>query len=208
MLEVFDAAFAQCPLVAILRGLRPEEAGDIGEALIEAGFTLIEVPLNSPDPYRGIEALAKISRGRAIIGAGTVLTPPEVQRVVDAGGAMIVSPNTDTRVIAATVSAGIASLPGIATPSEAFSALQAGATALKLFPAEAFGPPVIKAIRAVLPPDTRVLAVGGITPEKMGQWREAGTAGFGLGAGLYAPGRNAADVADRAHKFVSAWQAG
>lgn len=200
----FDAAFAQCPLVAILRGVRPDEVEDVGEALVTAGFTLIEVPLNSPQPLDSIARLGRRLGARAVVGAGTVLRVDEVEAVRAAGGRIIVSPNANPTVIAAAAAAGLASLPGIATPTEAFAALDAGATALKLFPAEAASPAVLKAIRAVLPRDMRVLPVGGITPEGMAPWLEAGAAGFGLGSALYSVGRGAEDVGTRARAFVDA----
>ncbi len=200
----FEAAFARCPLIAILRGLRPDESEGVGEALVEAGFTLVEVPLNSPDPLDSIARLAERLAGRAVIGAGTVLRAPDVAAVQAAGGTMIISPNADARVIAATTAAGLVSLPGIATPSEAFMAIEAGATALKLFPAESGGPAVVKALRAVLPGEARLLAVGGITPDTLGPWRAAGTAGFGLGSALYRPGMAAAEVGARARSFIAA----
>ncbi|MEZ0495073.1 2-dehydro-3-deoxy-6-phosphogalactonate aldolase [Sphingomonas sp. IW22] len=202
----FANAFAALPLVAILRGVEPHEVVAIGDALVEAGFTLIEVPLNSPDPFASIEALARAHGDRAMIGAGTVLTPEDVGRVADAGGRMIVSPNTDVRVIAETAMRGMASLPGYFTASEAFAALQAGATALKLFPAEAASPAVVKAQRAVLPRDVPLLAVGGISPDTMGPWRAAGADGFGLGSALYKRGASAADVGAAARAFVTAWR--
>lgn len=201
----FDAAFGRLPLVAILRGVKPDEVEEIGEALVEAGFALIEVPLNSPDPFDSIGRLAKRLAGRAVVGAGTVLDTASVAAVRDVGGTMIISPNADTRVIAASAGAGLVSLPGIATPSEAFAALGAGATALKLFPAEAASPAVLKAMRAVLPTGTRVLPVGGITPDVMEPWLRAGAAGFGLGSALYAPGMDGAAVGERARAFVKAW---
>ncbi|RHW18716.1 2-dehydro-3-deoxy-6-phosphogalactonate aldolase [Sphingomonas gilva] len=200
----FDAAFARLPLVAILRGVKPDEVEAIGEALVEAGFALIEVPLNSPDPFDSIGRLAKRLAGRAVVGAGTVLDTASVAAVRDVGGTMIISPNADTAVIAASAEARLVSLPGIATPSEAFAALQAGATALKLFPAEAASPSVLKAMRAVLPAAARVLPVGGITPEGMRPWREAGAAGFGLGSALYRPGMDAAAVGANARAFAAA----
>lgn len=203
-IEAFDAAFARCPLVAILRGVQPHEVEAIGDALVEAGFTLIEVPLNSPDPFDSIARLARRLDGRAVVGAGTVLRVGDVARVHEAGGTMVISPNADTDVIRATAGLGMTSLPGVATPSEAFAALDAGATALKLFPAEAASPAVVKAIRAVLPAGTRVLAVGGITPSAMAPWRAAGAAGFGLGSALYSPGLTAAEVGERARAFVDA----
>ncbi len=198
----FAKAFTACPLVAVLRGLTPAEAPAIGDALADAGFTLIEVPLNSPDPFDSIALLAKRLGGRAIIGAGTVLTTANVQRVADAGGTLIVSPNTDTDVIRASVAAGLISLPGYFTPSEGFAALAAGAHGLKLFPAEGAAPAYLKAQRAVLPKDAKVLAVGGITPDTMQVWRDAGADGFGLGSNLYRVGKSAADVARDAKAYV------
>jgi 2-dehydro-3-deoxyphosphogalactonate aldolase len=200
----FATAFAACPLVAVLRGLTPAEAPAIGDALVEAGFTLIEVPLNSPDPFESIALLAKRLGTRAIIGAGTVLTTDNVARVADAGGTLIVSPNTDTDVIRASVAAGLISLPGYFTPSEGFAALAAGAHGLKLFPAEGAAPAYLKAQRAVLPKDAKVLAVGGITPETMQTWRDAGADGFGLGSNLYRAGKSAAEVANAAQHFIAA----
>lgn len=202
----FATAFAALPLVAILRGVEPHEVAGIGEALVEAGFTLIEVPLNSPDPFASIEVLAQALGDRAMIGAGTVLTPGDVARVADAGGRMVISPNTNVDVIAETARRGMASLPGYFTPSEAFTAIQAGATALKLFPAEAASPHVLKAQRAVLPRDVPVLAVGGVAPDTMAPWRAAGADGFGLGSALYKRGATAAEVASAARAFVTAWR--
>ena len=204
----FDAAFARLPLIAILRGVRPDEVEDIGEALVGAGFTLIEVPLNSPDPLDSIARLARRLAGRAIVGAGTVLDVASVAAVQAAGGTMVISPDTEAAVIGASAAAGLVSLPGFATPSEAFTALAAGATALKLFPAEGASPAVLKALRAVLPSGTRILPVGGIAPETMTPWTAAGAAGFGLGSALYLPGRSAEDVATRARAFVAALGAG
>lgn len=204
----FDTSFAALPLVAILRGVEPHEVVGIGDALVEAGFTLIEVPLNSPDPFASIEALARAHGNRAMIGAGTVLTTGDVARVADAGGRMVISPNTNIDVIAETARRGMASLPGYFTPSEAFAALLAGATALKLFPAEAASPHVLKAQRAVLPKDVPVLAVGGIAPDTMAPWRAAGANGFGLGSALYKRGATAREVGDAARAFVTAWREG
>lgn len=200
----FDAAFARCPLVAILRGVEPGAVEAIGEELVAAGFTLIEVPMNSPDPLDSVARLAKRLGGRAVIGAGTVLDVAQVAAVRDAGGQMVISPNADLDVIRASAAAGLASLPGIATPSEAFAALKAGASALKLYPAEGASPAVLKAMRAVLPKTVRVLPVGGITPEDMAPWRAAGAAGFGLGSALYKPGMTAAEVGRNARSFVAA----
>jgi 2-dehydro-3-deoxyphosphogalactonate aldolase len=203
-LAAFDAAFASCPLVAILRGVRPDEVVAIGEELVAAGFTLIEVPMNSPDPLDSVARLVTALGDRAMIGAGTVLTVDQVAAMRDAGGRMVISPNTNIDVIRASAAAGLASLPGIATPSEALAALDAGATALKLFPAEAASPAVLKAMRAILPSGLRILPVGGIVPEGMAPWREAGAAGFGLGSALYKPGMAAGEVGARARAFVAA----
>lgn len=202
--EAFDAAFAQCPLIAILRGVKPDEVEAIGEALVEAGFTILEVPMNSPEPLDSIARLARKLKGRAVVGAGTVLRVEDVEAVGAAGGTLIIAPNANLRVIAAAAERGYVALPGIATPTEAFAALDAGAAALKLFPAEAASPTVLKAMRAVLPKDTRVLPVGGIVPEGMAAWTQAGAAGFGLGSALYAPGMTAADVGARAAGFIAA----
>lgn len=202
----FTAAFARCPLVAILRGIAPGEVEAIGEALVGAGFMLIEVPLNSPQPFESIARLARRLDGRAVVGAGTVLDAAEVAAVAQAGGRLVVSPNTDAAVIAATLEAGLASLPGYFTPSEAFAAIRAGAHALKLFPAEAASPAVLRAQAAVLPPDIPKLAVGGITLESMAGWIEGGAQGFGLGSALFRPGMDAAEVRDRADAFIAIWR--
>ena len=202
----FESAFAACPLVAILRGLTPEEAPAIGDALADAGFTLIEVPLNSPQPLESIGILASRLGDRALIGAGTVLTVPQVEGVAKAGGRFIVSPNTNADVIAATRAQGMDGLPGYFTASEAFAALEAGASALKLFPADAVDPAMLKAHRAVLPKNTRVLAVGGINADTMTPWLEAGADGFGLGSNLYKAGKSAGAVADDARAIISAWK--
>ncbi|WP_374942057.1 2-dehydro-3-deoxy-6-phosphogalactonate aldolase [Sphingomonas sp.] len=202
--QAFDAAFARCPLVAILRGVKPDEVEPMGDALVAAGFTIIEVPMNSPQPLDSIARLAKRLAGRAIIGAGTVLRVEDVDAVGAAGGTVIIAPNANVKVIAAAAERGYVAMPGIATPTEAFAALEAGAAALKLFPAEAASPAVLKAMRAILPKDTRVLPVGGIVPEVLPEWTKAGAAGFGLGSALYAPGMSAEEVGARAAKFVAA----
>ncbi|WP_264585996.1 2-dehydro-3-deoxy-6-phosphogalactonate aldolase [Sphingobium sp. B7D2B] len=194
------------PLVAILRGLTPEEAPAIGAALIEAGLRCIEVPLNSPRPLESIAALARLPGG-ALIGAGTVLSVDAVDQVAQAGGRVIVSPNMDPPVIRRTKALGLLSMPGIATPSEAFAAIDAGADALKLFPAEMHSPAVLKAMKAVLPADIPVLVVGGIGPDNMAAWRSAGAAGFGIGSSIYQPGLDAAQVRQRADAMVAAWRA-
>jgi 2-dehydro-3-deoxyphosphogalactonate aldolase len=205
-ITAFNAAFARLPLIAILRGLTPDDAEDIGEALVAAGFALIEVPLNSPEPLESIRRMRAALGARAVVGAGTVLTTDHVAQVSEAGGQMVVSPNCDTEVIRATVAAGMVSLPGIATPTEAFTALATGAHALKLFPAEGSSPAALKAMRAVLPQETRVLPVGGISSVVMGSWRMAGADGFGLGSALYKPGDSAANLKIAACQFASAWQ--
>ncbi len=202
--ETFTAAFAQCPLVAILRGITPAEAPAIGDALVAAGITLIEVPLNSPDPLASIALLAERLAGRAMIGAGTVLSMEQVEAVAQAGGTLIVSPNTNPDVISASVAAGLISMPGYYTASEAFSAIAAGAHALKLFPADGAPPALLKAQRAVLPRAMPILAVGGITPETMPVWQAAGANGFGLGSNLYHSGKPADAVMDDACRFVAA----
>ena len=200
----FDRHFAACPLVAVLRGIQPDEVADIGEALITAGIRILEVPLNSPTPFESITRLSAVAGDRALVGAGTVLDVESVGRVAAAGGRLNVSPSTDAGVIAATIAAGMVSLPGFFTPSEAFTAIAAGANALKFFPAEAGSPAVLRAIRAVLPRDMRVLAVGGMTPEGVGAWRTAGADGFGLGNSLYRPGVTAAAAGEVAARFVAA----
>ena len=194
------------PLVAILRGLRPPEALDIGNALVGAAFRVIEVPLNSPEPFESIRLLTAQLGEQCLIGAGTVLQPEQVTQVAAAGGRLIVMPHADVRVIAAAKRAGMYCVPGVATPTEAFAAIQAGADAIKLFPAELLTPPVLKAWRAVMPRDLPMLPVGGITPENMAPYVAAGADGFGLGSALYAPGRDADDVARRARAFAQAWQ--
>lgn len=203
-LALFRSALAACPLVAVLRGVTPGEIDAIGDALVEAGIRIIEVPLNSPDPYDSIARLARRHGERALIGAGTVLTADQAARVASAGGRLMVSPNTDGAVIAASVAAGMVALPGFFTPTEGFAALAAGAHGLKLFPAEGASPAFLKAQRAVLPPEVPVLAVGGITPEVMPAWRAAGADGFGLGSNLYRAGKPAGEVAADAAAFVAA----
>lgn len=193
------------PLVAILRGLTPQEAPAIGAALAEAGFHILEVPLNSPQPLQSIELLAKQLGDRCLVGAGTVLSTAQVQDVNNAGGRLVVMPHADVEVIAAAHASGMVCTPGVATPTEAFAALRAGADALKLFPAEQLPPPVLKAWSSVLPAGTPLLPVGGITPERMAAYRQAGAAGFGIGSALYAPKTPADDVARRARAFIDAW---
>lgn len=200
----FSTAFSACPLVAILRGVTPDEAESHVETLVEAGFTLIEVPLNSPSAFLSIERLAARFGAQAIIGAGTVLTAADAARVRDAGGRMIVAPNFDRRVADAATAAGLVYGPGVATPSEAFAALEAGADFLKLFPAELIPPVGVKAIRVVLPSGARLVPVGGIAPETMAPYRDAGSAGFGLGSALYRPGQSPRETGEKAAAFIAA----
>jgi 2-dehydro-3-deoxyphosphogalactonate aldolase len=179
---------ARCPLVAILRGVKPDEAEAVGQALLYAGIAIIEVPLNSPEPLDSIRRLTARIGDRALIGAGTVLDPADCARIAEAGGRIIVTPHADPEVVRAAKSAGLFAVPGFMTPAEAFSLLRAGADALKLFPAEAASPAVVKALLAVLPKGTAILPVGGIEAGNMGPWRAAGAAGFGIGSAIYRPG--------------------
>jgi 2-dehydro-3-deoxyphosphogalactonate aldolase len=196
---------AALPLIAILRGVRPDEAGAIGQALLEVGFRAIEVPLNSPQPLESIAALAAAFGERALIGAGTVLDAGAVPRIAAAGGRLVVMPHADRPIIGAAKAQGLLCIPGVATPTEALGALAAGADGLKLFPAEALPPAVIKAWRAVLPRDVWLLPVGGITPERMAPYLAAGADGFGLGSALYQPGFGVAEVGARAGAFATAY---
>ena len=193
------------PLVAILRGLAPDEAVATGRAIVAAGFRVLEVPLNSPQPLDSIARLAEALGANVLLGAGTVMTPAQVDAVANAGGRLIVMPHADTAVIRAAKAAGLLCVPGVATPTEAFAALAAGADGLKLFPAEQFSPAVLKAWRAVLPRAVPVLPVGGIAPDTMAPWIAAGAAGFGIGSALYAPGRSLDDTTQRARAFAQAW---
>ena len=203
--DKFTTAAATMPLVAILRGLLPADAVAVGQALVAQGMSLIEVPLNSPQPLTSIAALSA-ALPDALVGAGTVLTPQQVRDIHAAGGQLIVSPNFNAEVVAEAVRLGLICLPGVMTPSEAFAALAAGADGLKLFPAELITPAAVKALRAVLPADALLLPVGGITPDTMGAYRAAGASGFGLGSALYRPGLDAAEVARLAALFVQAWR--
>jgi 2-dehydro-3-deoxyphosphogalactonate aldolase len=195
------------PLIAILRGLRPENAEAVGRTLVEAGFRIIEVPLNSPEPFRSIEILARTMPQDVLVGAGTVLEPDLVNGVLDAGGRLIVMPHADTDVIRRAKELRLVCTPGVSTPTEAFAALRAGADAIKIFPAEATPPAVVKAWRAVLPRDVIVLPVGGIKPGTMRAYVEAGADGFGLGSALFTPAMSVEDIRWRADEFSVAWRA-
>jgi 2-dehydro-3-deoxyphosphogalactonate aldolase len=201
------AALSYCPIVAILRGVKPDEVDGIGDALIEAGVTVIEVPLNSPQPFESIKRLAERHAHHGLVGAGTVLEASDVARVKEAGGRLVVAPNFDADVVRAAKAAGLAALPGVMTPSEGFAALKAGADGLKLFPAEIIPPAVFKAWRAVFTPDTLLLAVGGVGVENIRSYAEAGASGYGIGSALYKPGRPAADIGKLARALVAAAKA-
>lgn len=203
----FQQARRLLPLVAILRGLQPDEAIDIGQALAEAGFHFIEVPLNSPDAFESIRRLRGHLPPEVLVGAGTVMLPAQVAQLAALAADLVVMPHADPALIREAKAQGLLCLPGVATPTEAFAALAAGADGLKLFPAELVSPAAVKAMRAVLPPELLLLPVGGITPDAMAAYRQAGAGGFGLGGALYTPGLAAAEVARRAQAFVAAWQA-
>ena len=203
-IDQFNRLFAQCPLIAILRGVRPDEVEAIGEALVEGGVRIIEVPLNSPDPLDSITRLSARIGDRALIGAGTVMTVGEVDSVHAAGGRLIVSPSTNAAVIAAAVAAGMVSCPGYMTPTEAFAAIDAGAHALKLFPAEAASPTVVRAQRAVLPSDMRIIIFGSVRPDTMAPWIDAGANGFGIGSGVYRPGQGPSETLAKARAYQAA----
>lgn len=199
-------AFAQLPLIAILRGVKPDEVVSIGKALWQTGFRIIEVPLNSPNPLESIRLLRE-ALPQALVGAGTVLEAEQIRSLSQVGCQLVVAPNFSAEVVTAARAHGMLCMPGVATPSEAFAALKAGAHALKLFPAEGLPPAVVKAWRATLPADVGLFPVGGITPERMTDYRNASANGFGLGSALYQPGVSAAEVATRAARFVDAWRA-
>ncbi|PUE10003.1 2-dehydro-3-deoxy-6-phosphogalactonate aldolase [Limnohabitans sp. T6-20] len=202
--EALAQAMTQLPLIAILRGLTPAEASATGQALVDSGFALIEVPLNSPQPLQSIATLTQLFP-QTLIGAGTVLNMQQVKDVHAAGGRLVVSPNFNPAVVTQALALGMVVLPGVATPTEAFAALDAGAHGLKLFPAEMISPATVKALRAVLPKDAALMPVGGITPDNMAAYRAAGATGFGLGSALYAPGCNAQEVQNKAQLFVRAF---
>lgn len=203
-MSLWNEALTDNPLIAILRGLHPTKAVDVAATLVEAGFRIIEVPLNSPDPFLSIERIADAFGERIIVGAGTVLTPDEVTRVVQAGGKIIVSPNMNPQVGARSLELGAKWCPGVMTPTEGFTALDLGASVLKFFPAELVPPNAIAAMRAVLPKDAVVAAVGGITPETMGAYMKAGANSFGLGSALFNPGYDLKEIGERAAAFVAA----
>ncbi len=194
----------RCPLVAILRGVQPAEAESICAALEQAGICIVEVPLNSPNPLETIYLLSRTFGSRILIGAGTLTETSHVAQVADAGGQLIVTPHADTAIVRAAKAAGLIAVPGFFNPTEAFALLQAGADAIKLFPAEVLGPPMLKALRAVLPKGTNVIPVGGIGPEQIAPWATAGASGFGIGTSIYKPGDDAQSVAAKAHALVAA----
>jgi 2-dehydro-3-deoxyphosphogalactonate aldolase len=206
MTHTFQTYLSDLPLIAILRGLRPENAEPMGYALVEAGFRIIEVPLNSPEPFRSIEILAKTMPATVLVGAGTVLDPENVNGIRDVGGRLIVMPHADLDVIRRAKEQSMLCAPGVATPTEAFAALKAGADAIKIFPAEGIPPHVVKAWRAVLPKDTLVIPVGGIKPDTMKPYLDAGANGFGLGSALFTPSMSVEEVGRNAGSFAAAWR--
>jgi len=201
---ILDDLLAQCPLIAILRGVEPDDVVDVGGALVEAGLRIIEVPLNSPEPIASIRNLAAAFGDEVLIGAGTVMTPEQVVAVKGAGGRLIVMPHSDPTIIKAALGNGLICVPGVATPSEGFAALAAGADGLKMFPGEALPPAVVKAWRAVFPPETLLMPVGGVSAENVLDYLGAGASGFGIGGALYSPGRSVGDVRARADELVAA----
>lgn len=203
-MTAFFSAIEKHPLIAILRGIKPTEVVDVAEILIEKDFKIIEIPLNSPDPIRSIELLTHYFENHAIIGAGTVLDEASIRSIAEAGAKLVVMPNGNGIVVKAAKDRGLIAIPGIATPSEAFAMIEAGADALKLFPAEGIPPSVLKAMKAVLPSTVPILPVGGITPEKMNDYLKAGAIGFGLGSALYKPGMTLRDIRKNAEAFNQA----
>jgi 2-dehydro-3-deoxyphosphogalactonate aldolase len=206
LLPKFHAHMDSLPLVAILRGLKPEEALGVGQAIVNAGFHILEVPLNSPDPLRSIQILAE-AFPNALVGAGTVTTAQQVRDIKAAGGQLIISPHLDDNVVCEAVNQGLISMPGVATPTEAFRAIALGAHGLKLFPAEMISPAVVKSMRAVLPTSVRLIPVGGIGVHNMADYRKSGASGFGIGSALFAPGKSAQAVGESALAFVQAFKA-
>ena len=206
LLSKFNAHMDSLPLVAILRGLKSEEALSVGQAIVNTGFHILEVPLNSPDPLRSIQILAE-AFPHALVGAGTVTTAQQVRDIKAAGGQLIISPHLDDNVVCEAVNLGLISMPGVATPSEAFRAIALGAHGLKLFPAEMISPAVVKSMRAVLPTHMKLIPVGGIGIHNMANYRQSGASGFGIGSALFAPGKSAHAVGESAAAFVQAWKA-
>ena len=206
LLAKFNAHMNALPLVAILRGLKPEEALEVGQAIVNAGFHILEVPLNSPDPLRSIQILAK-AFPNALVGAGTVTTAQQVRDIKATGGQIIISPHLDDNVVCEAVNLGLISMPGVATPTEAFRAIALGAHGLKLFPAEMISPSVVKSMRAVLPSHVRLIPVGGIGAHNMANYRQCGASGFGIGSALFAPGKTVQAIGESAAAFVRAWHA-
>jgi 2-dehydro-3-deoxyphosphogalactonate aldolase len=206
LISLFHSHLQVCPLIAILRGITPPEAAAVGRVLWDAGFRILEVPLNSPEPFESIAALRR-ELPEALIGAGTVLSAAQVQQVKNAGGQLFIAPNFNAEVVSTAKAQGLIAIPGIATPSEAFAALAAGADAIKLFPAEMISPAAVKAMRAVLPPDALLIPVGGIGAINMAAYAQAGANGFGIGASLYAPGRSLADIQSCATDLIANYQA-
>jgi 2-dehydro-3-deoxyphosphogalactonate aldolase len=206
LLAKFNAHMDALPLVAILRGLKPEEALEVGQVIVNAGFHILEVPLNSPDPLRSIQILAK-AFPNALVGAGTVTTAQQVRDIKAAGGQIIISPHLDDNVVCEAVNLGLISMPGVATPTEAFRAIALGAHGLKLFPAEMISPSVVKSMRAVLPSHVRLIPVGGIGAHNMADYRQCGASGFGIGSALFAPGKTVQAIGESAAAFVRAWHA-
>jgi len=201
-----NQALDECGIIAILRGVAPAEVISIADALYAAGVRIVEVPLNSPDPFHSIQLLATSFAGKMVVGAGTVLSAQDVNMLKEHGGQISVSPDCNPEVIARAVAVGLEPLPGVFTPTEAFAAIRAGAKHLKLFPAEVASPQTIKAWKAVLPPQVKIHAVGGVTPDNMSEWLKAGASGFGIGSSLYKPGATVAQVSESAHKLVLAWK--
>jgi 2-dehydro-3-deoxyphosphogalactonate aldolase len=206
LLAKFNAHMDALPLVAILRGLKPEEALEVGQVIMNAGFHILEVPLNSPDPLRSIQILAE-AFPNALVGAGTVTTAQQVRDIKATGGQLIISPHLDDNVVCEAVNLGLISMPGVATPTEAFHAIALGAHGLKLFPAEMISPSVVKSMRAVLPSRVRLIPVGGIGARNMADYRQCGASGFGIGSALYAPGKTVQAIGESAAAFVRAWHA-
>ena len=202
----FTEAVYQCGIIAILRGITTGEVEAVGQALVDAGITIAEIPLNSPDPFASIKKMADAFKGKLVVGAGTVLSIQDVNLLKIHGGEISVSPDCNETVIARARELGLEPLPGVFTPTEAFAAIRAGATHLKLFPAEAASPTTVKAWRAVLPKHVQIYAVGGVTPTNMQSWADVGTAGFGIGSNIYKQGFTASDVSKAANEFVAAWK--